>query len=210
MPRGERAGRPAAEPVRVLVSRRALTLRDVIDLPRVAFARDWHGAPLKATAGFTVAVDPERIFLVAGCAAAPDHDATLARGAFVEGLWRRDVAELFIGTEGAPSYRELNLSPGGAWWSCVFSGYRQPAAEAAAPVAGIETLAEVSASAWVAGLAAPRAVVLASGSLDRRSRLNVCMIVGGSDRQYLCWRPASGRPDFHLPACFAPAELTAI
>jgi hypothetical protein len=196
--------------VRVLVSHRALSLRDVLGFERVAFTRDWSGAPLRAAVGFTLAVDPDRLFFVAGCAQAPDYDIAVASGSFAAGLWQRDTAELFIGMEGSPAYRELNLSPGGAWWSCAFSGYRQPGGETAAPVAGLETLGEVSIAGWVAGLAAPRAAILTGGEIGRRTTLNVCMIIGGRDRQYLCWRPATGRPDFHLPACFAPVEPVAI
>jgi hypothetical protein len=196
--------------VRVLVSGRALSLREVLALERIALRRDWSGSPPPAAAGFTVAVDPERLFYVAGCAQAPDHDAFLARGSFVAGLWQRDVAELFVGTHGAPSYRELNLSPAGAWWSCSFSGYRQADRDASAPAAGAETIGEVGAGGWVAGLAVPRQAVLPGGEVDRTTTLNVCMIVGGRDRRYLCWRPAAGPPDFHLPSCFVPVELAAI
>ncbi len=209
-PRGERADRPAVSPVRVLMNRHALSLREVIGFERVAFPRDWNGARPHAPATFTLAVDPERLYYVAGCAQAPDYDAALTPGAFAAGLWQRDVAELFIGIEGSPAYRELNLSPGGAWWSCAFSGYRQAAGGVAAPAAGVETLCKVSAAGWVAALAVPRAAVFPGGEIGRRTTLNVCMIVGGRDRRYLCWRPAAGRPDFHLPACFAPIELTTI
>jgi hypothetical protein len=209
-PRGERPTLPADGPVRVLVSSRALALRDVLALPWVAFRRDWSGAPPPAAAGFTVAADPERLFYVAGCAQAPCHDAGLARGTFAAGLWERDVAELFVGGEGTPAYRELNLSPAGAWWTCAFSGYRQADRDEPAAGVGVETIGEVSAAGWVAGLAVPRAVALPGGQIDRRTRLNACMIVGARDRRYLCWRPAGGTPDFHLPRCFAPVELVAI
>lgn len=196
--------------MRVLVSDRALSLRDVLALERIALRRDWSGSPPPAAAGFTVAVDPERLFFVAGCAQAPDHDAALVRGSFAAGLWQRDVAELFVGVAGGPAYRELNLSPAGAWWSCAFAGYRQPASGEPAPLPGVETAAEATASGWVAGLAVPRPVVLPGGVLDRRTTLNACMIVGGRDRRYLCWRPAAGEPDFHVPECFAPVAPVAI
>ena len=43
---------------------------------------------------------------------------------FVEGLWEQDVAEFFLLDRRRGSYQEFNLSPGGAWWSAVFSAPR--------------------------------------------------------------------------------------
>jgi len=197
---GERA------PVRLLVARRRLDLKEALALERNTFSRDWFGAPVLAAASFVIVVDPERLYYVAECPQTPDHDASLLPGAFASGLWRRDVAELFIGAAGSPAYLELNLSPGGAWWSCAFSSYRQPDPSAMIPPAGVETFAQVGPEGWTAGLAVPRAALGPAGRFGREARVNVCMIIGGARRQHLCWRPTAGEPDFHGEPSFVELE----
>ncbi len=189
---------------------RGLRLEDVLGFERIAFARDRSGAPPMAATSFAVAVDPERLFYVAACSQPPDHDATLTAGTFAAGLWRRDVAELFIRTAGSPAYVELNLSPGGAWWRCAFASYRQPDRRAAVPPSGVETLTDVGPASWIAGLAIDRAAVSPAGRLDHDTRLNVCAIIGGTRRQHLCWRAVPGEADFHDEACFVEVKKVAI
>ena len=41
-------------------------------------------------------------------------------GEFYEGLWKGDVAELFLSLPNG-NYVEYNFAPNGAWWACEFS-----------------------------------------------------------------------------------------
>ena len=50
--------------------------------------------------------------------------AIFKAGGFAEGLWEQDVAEFFVADPETGHYQEFNLSPGGAWWSAIFSGPR--------------------------------------------------------------------------------------
>ena len=43
-----------------------------------------------------------------------------APGEFFEGLWKGDVAELFLSLPNG-NYVEYNFAPNGAWWACAFS-----------------------------------------------------------------------------------------
>lgn len=42
------------------------------------------------------------------------------------GLWQQTCFELFIGIDGQDDYREINLSPSGAWQAYAFEEYRYP------------------------------------------------------------------------------------
>ncbi len=44
---------------------------------------------------------------------------------FIEGLWRRNVVELFLGNLRTGRYLEVHLAPCFGWWSCYFTGVRQ-------------------------------------------------------------------------------------
>ena len=48
-------------------------------------------------------------------------------------LWRTTCFELFVG-DGGDSYREINLSPSGAWAAYRFDGYREAMREADASI----------------------------------------------------------------------------
>lgn len=54
--------------------------------------------------------------------ALPEPAATPSRR---DGLWRATCLELFFAASGSPLYRELNLSPSGAWNLYRFDGYRR-------------------------------------------------------------------------------------
>ena len=44
-----------------------------------------------------------------------------------ERLWQHTCCEIFIAREGAPGYREFNLSPSGEWAAYAFERYREGA-----------------------------------------------------------------------------------
>ncbi len=125
-------------------------------------------------------------------------------GAYLEGLWRYDVAEWFIANPDSGRYLEWNLAPGGAWWMMVFDAPRQRARNQP-DLAGVSTEAATRGNRWQAGLCFPRSLIastLGAGVFTH----NVCFILG-SPRQYFSWvdLPAD-EPDFHLPQSFRRLE----
>ncbi len=59
-------------------------------------------------------------------------------GVFTAELWKGDVAELFLVHPAARRYLEVNLSPTGAWWTCLFSSPRVAVEARGWPAPGIK------------------------------------------------------------------------
>lgn len=120
-------------------------------------------------------------------------------GSFVEGLWERDVAELFIPNPQSSQYRELNVAPGGAWWFQEFHDYRkraEPPPSLKGITSGGDAYLQHEERCWYAWLKLPL-TMLYSG--PDRSRVNVCSILGTERRRYYSLEPiAADKPDFHL------------
>ena len=172
-------------------------------MPIIGTGSDWFGEAVDPAPGWCVAVDPERWWLVAMRRAAARLDPESRAGEFRAGLWRYDVAELFLaGADGR--YLELNLAPNGAWWSAVFLAPRQ--ADDQRPPDGVETFAEVAEDgSWLAALSVPRAEVeRVLGGVPERG--NVCFIVDEPQRFVSVGELGGGEPDFHRPGVFP--ELT--
>jgi hypothetical protein len=191
--------------MRIYESDVLLTLDRVRSLPTSPIPSDWHGAPLTAPIQWFLGRDPVALWFRAVVPQLPVFDNALRPGQFVEGLWEQDVAELFIGGE-AGHYQEFNLNPAGAWWTCFFTGYRTRAIATRRP----ETICidtDITPSSWDAVLAVRSAEL--SVPLTQRSTVHVSFILHGQGKQYVSSHPVGGRePDYHLPECFRPVQLT--
>jgi hypothetical protein len=170
-------------------------------LPLTPLGVDWHGETVVPPVAFGVGIDDERLWLVAARAAPASVLPGAAPGAFVPGLWRHDVAELFLGHLDDPAYLELNLAPNGAWWACELTAPRVPRHAHDAPIEGVRTHADAPRpAAWRAGLEIPIEALRARVRFDDRSTANVAFVLAGSDARYLSAAPpTAGPPDFHAP-----------
>lgn len=72
-----------------------------------------------------VVIDPQALHLAYQVFQAPEYNKNYQSGQFVEGLWEKDVAELFISDSNSSAYQEFNFAPSGAYWICDFIKYRQ-------------------------------------------------------------------------------------
>lgn len=179
-----------------------LRFDEVVGLHRSAQTQDWYGRTNGMPLSWTVAVDPTALWFCCSLPAGRHRSSPHARGAFVEGLWEEDVAELFI-KDPSGRYQELNFHPSGAWWSMTHSSYRVRDLESMPPILNsIHT--EVAQDVW-------RVVA----SFDRRSfqipllaesLLHISGIVRGKDEVvFLSSHPATHTaPDFHRDTCFQP------
>lgn len=160
---------------------------------RLELYRLQSGAPDLLAARFKLPILP-----------AKRHDAI--PGAFVEGLWNYDAAELFLLDKAGAPYLELNLSPYGEWWGCRFTGFRTD--RTPLPQLGVKAAARILDDGWEGELYLPAAALESGGINLAGLKLHVAAILGpGADRRYLSSKPVIGiDPDFHRAEVFEEAE----
>lgn len=121
-------------------------------------------------------------------------------GVFQEELWKYDVAEFFIHSEKAGHYLEMNLSPNGAWWGCVFTAPRvvKPGAEQLLRVE--QAQGEATDAGWKASLLLPADVLRALDFDLSECHVAVCAVLEAPEYIYLTTaNPCETQPDFHRP-----------
>lgn len=187
-------------------SQQLLNPADLAALPRQRHEADWTGAELRFRAEFVLGLDPEALHLKAWCGLEPDCDFEREPGEFVPGLWRRDVAELFILDPESGVYREWNLSPVGAWWTDRYVAERERDPAYTHDPAAVQTLGEANAGkpGWSAQISIERADI---GDLTGK-RMNVPMIA----RQHFlsCCPEPKPEPDFHNISHYPLPEIRPI
>lgn len=188
--------------MKVYESSTPLSQEQVLALPRESRVRDWHDAPLPTPLSWSIALDPHALWFVCNLPGGGRSSST--PGAFVEGLWEEDVAELFIKS---PSglYQELNIAPSGAWWSMTLADYRVRREIAQRPhVLSLSTFIEGASWSVVAAFArSTMEVPVAPDSL-----LHVSGMWYQPQPCYLSSHPASGEaPDYHHRGCFEPVVM---
>lgn len=130
----------------------------------------------------------------------PVCDFALKRGEFVAGLWEQDVAEFFVSAGGA-QYQEINISPTGAWWSALFSGYRQEERELRfSPL----IQSHVTAEAWQVEFQVELSSLLPWQDLEpSQCLISPTCILYDPEPSYFAWNHNSGgEPDFHQASLF--------
>lgn len=189
-------------------SSKPLTLSQLFSLNMQQIDYDWFGERMKNPPRFVVAVDAERLYLAAMVESSAWHDPATSQGQFVEGLWNKDVAEIFLTNAGDTAYQEFNLSPRGAWWSCAFSKYRKRDSQLFKMPQRVETFSDIQQSSWKAGLAVPISDLSVPLALEETTRANVCFVLGKTKRHYLSWTNIQNYdPDFHRADQFEDVDV---
>ena len=182
-----------------------LSLDSLSAIPLLKLSCDWRGDPLTVEVGFQLFFDNRRLIFVFSCEGAPSYFQAQGPGVFAQGLWKMDVAELFIVEPETHRYQEFNLSPGGAWWSAVFSEYRK--LESEVQVLEVQTLSRIEEARWFAAIEIPLSALKILFS-PLRSRANVAAIIFGESRRHLSWSRLGGQQvDFHRTWDFARLDL---
>jgi hypothetical protein len=116
----------------------------------------------------------------------------------MDGLWRHSCCEAFLLGADAPAYREVNLSPSGAWAGYGFSAYRRAAEVPSLPDPGIRLRRDE------AVLTLEARVPAAWLPPGRRLRLGLSAVLEHADGRLSYWALSHppGRPDFHHRDCF--------
>lgn len=123
-------------------------------------------------------------------------------GAFLEELWRFEVAEIFFGDRSRRSYLEVNLAPNGAWWACTFTSPRERS-PSQPDLSAVRTTHSISKNGWSAEIVLPHEIFVSSPPVY----YNVTAILGQTPARYLSAFPLPGnKPDFHQPSAFRPFE----
>lgn len=167
---------------------------EVFTLPAIEVHKDWREAPLARPVRAFLARTPERLFFGCTIDVLPVYDASIAQGEFRAELWKQDVVELFLGSAEGGEYQELNLSPSGAWWTAVFTGYRVPLQSTIVP-AGVKTFATVDKDGWSAALSIPLASL--QFPLTDKTTANICGISWEKKEFWSAGEATEGEPDFH-------------
>lgn len=118
-----------------------------------------------------------------------------------DGLWRRTCCEAFLLGVDAPGYREVNLSPAGAWAGYAFGSYRQPEPVAELPDPAIwcsRREGEIVLEALVAAAWLPPGPRLRLG-------LTAVLEASGGALSYWALGHPGAQPDFHHPEGFLMA-----
>ena len=183
-----------------------------LDLPLFGVNRDWAGIQVEPAAGFSLAVDENRLWFLA-CHRKPAQLHPKARpGLFQAELWRYDVAELFIADPRSGRYLEFNLAPNGAWWSCEFKAPRVREEEIDIAMPEVATFSELAADgSWVAAMALPLDLLKARLDFGIQSSANVTFILNSPEQRFLTAADlGSGEPDFHQPQRFPQVAFAPI
>lgn len=175
-----------------------------LDLPMLGLARDWDGGAIQPPAGFSLALDPFRLWFVAHHRRAATLHPKARPGAFLAGLWQHDVAELFLSDPVSGRYFEFNLAPNGAWWNAEFTAPRVRAEADDVPMPDVATFSDMAPDgAWVAAMAIPLDLLRARIDFGPATRANVTMILESPAQRFVSAADlGGGMPDFHRPDRF--------
>jgi hypothetical protein len=180
-----------------------------LDVPLLGIVRDWFGAAVAPPAGYSLAMDEERLWFLAHHRRAAELHPRARPGGFQAELWKHDVAELFLADPVSGRYFEFNLAPNGAWWSCEFTAPRVRAGGIDIAVPEVATFADIAPDgSWLAAMALPLDILRARINFGPDTRANVTMILESPNQRFLtATDPGEGAPDFHQPALFSPVHF---
>lgn len=177
-----------------------------LDLPVLGMTCDWHGLPLDPPLGFVIAADSSALWFVATRQASACSLPGAGPGAFTEGLWLGDVAELFLADPVGGAYLEFNLAPNGAWWAAKFTSPRVRSPQQPDFLTAVTShRQETDGNGWCAALRVP--LVLLQNEIDfgLRTTANATAILNTPVQTFHSAARLPGvEPDFHQPGHFPP------
>ncbi len=169
--------------------------------PMSNLSRDWFGKSMHPPACFSFAFEDDQfVFRARREAEARCHPEAHA-GRFMEHLWIYDVAEFFISDPDMGHYLEVNLSPNGAHWACLFDAPRRRVAEVRD--SGARSWGICGGDGWEARIDLPREWMSEHLHFGAETRMNVTFILSSPVQRFLSMADlGEGSPDFHRPDYF--------
>ena len=171
------------------------------DPPFTKLSLDWFGERVRPSAEFSLSFEDDRLVFRSrrqkGALCQPGAE----EGQFFEGLWFHDVAELFVSDPITGHYLEVNLSPRGAYWACIFDAPRRRVAEVRS--CGAQARGMCREGQWEARVDLPLAWMRSHRHFGLETRFNVPFILDSPSQRILSEADlGGGDPDFHRPAGF--------
>lgn len=175
---------------------------------RNEISTDWDGHSLPFRPFFLFWIDQRYLHFwaaVEGSSGLPHLDGKT--GSYQAELWKYDVAEFFLATPDRSRYLEFNLSPVGAWWSCLFGDRLVPLAGEPAEIPGVTATGQQSDSSWEARASLPLEWIEERFPLDLGVGLNTTFILNTPNQIFVTASDLGpGIPDFHRPKAFPVAK----
>lgn len=171
----------------------ARPLRDLFSEQNFCIPADWFGVPPRLPFDLFFAIGHTTLSFGIRVFGEPNELVPPPQlGEFREGLWERDVCELFL--DGSKEeYFELNLAPSGAWWSMRFKSQRCRHPVPFCP--SVECVAHRS-HGWSAALRVAQSAFGDGLFQGQTLSGNISAIVDG---QFFSFAKSQGEPDFHRP-----------
>lgn len=184
------------------------TKSEIDQLQYTEFKTDWFGkrTTFNQNPKFSLAVDDKNFYFQAVFPEKIRINKHENAGDFIEGLWESDVVEFFICEQNSTRYQEFNLSPAGAWWSCLFSEYRKR--NKTQPIKQTSTITSTFTTDECRGVLLETKLdeLAINFALNVASKINVNFILNGNI--YLSWAEYKGiEPDFHLVQGYYDAKI---
>ncbi len=175
---------------------------------RFAPSADYLGQPFGANPRLQLSIEGDRLVL-RGARAAPAQVATSAvPGQFRPELWRADCVELFLANPDNGYYLELNLSPNGSWWACLFRAPLKRSQPEGFALLGTIAQGRVSPERWDCSLSIPLASLPPEISFaPGKTRYNLSCCIGDDkiEQRYASLAPLPAGPaNFHCPSHWLP------
>lgn len=180
-----------------------ISLSQLERLPRCQLEREYSQQKTQIPWEFVLALDSLNFALAFFGPTALQNVAAPLPGEFVEGLWEKNVFEVFLASGNGSRYQELQLSPDGAWWTALHDAPRKRIVESQSNRQAQIQLT-VCDGMFSAGLLVPRSEIGISLTPVEKVRGNVTACFSdGSERRFLSYaKLGKGKPDFHQPHKF--------
>jgi hypothetical protein len=176
-----------------------------IDLHRETIDQDWFGEKVETSPFYSLAIDPEKLWLIAGHSRKPIVHPDAKSGKFTPELWKYDLVEMFIADPHSNRYMEFNLAPNNAWWSCEYTTPRIRTYKKDEILPEVKTYEKHSSDgSWTVGIAIPLYILRARLNFGFESLMNVNFILYSPDQKFFSVAKLPKKePDYHQPAYFS-------
>lgn len=175
--------------------------------PLTPIDRDWFGEEVDPAPGFAFAKDEERFHFRARRSGQATVHPSSSPGVFQAELWKHDVAEFFLAHPTNGHYLEINLSPNGGWWSCLFRAPLKPLLETNEPAPEVTAEATINDDGWDVHLSLRLSYLRETLDFGPDSRLHASFLLDTPQRCLTSAPPAPGEPNFHHPALPQPVQF---
>ena len=169
--------------------------------PLSSVSSDWFGERMDPPARFSFSFENDMLaFRALRESEARGHPEAVS-GHYMEGLWLYDVAEFFVSDPVTGRYLEVNLSPNGAHWACLFDAPRRRLVEI--NDSGAVSWGRCRQEGWEARVDVPLEWMTEHLHFRAETKLNVTFILDSPSQRFLSVADlGDGAPDFHRPDQF--------